>query len=102
MKQATASKLRTAAVVATNIAVMIAIMFVWQPASAQDTIVDQLNASKSAYIYIYNKTDGSPNRLTIVGDDDRGMMKYFCSIKGILKVTLNGVEYTCDPEKWTK
>ena len=68
------------------------------PVKAHETTLTEIKAYGQPYIYIYNKTDGSPDRLTIVDPVDPDVLEYFCSIKGILKVTLNGTEYTCDPK----
>ena len=68
------------------------------PVQAHEMTVEVIDTMGAGYIYIYNKTDGSPDRLTIVDPVDPDVLEYFCSIKGILKVTLNGTEYTCDPK----
>lgn len=85
------------------IAICFGLLFlVLSPAQGHETIVEVVDTMGAGYIYIYNKTDGSPDRLTVVDPIDPDVLEYFCTIPGILKVTLNGVEYTCDPEKWTK
>ena len=95
MKKATFSKLRTAAVVFTNLLVMAALMYIWQPVHSNETVVDELKENVPVYIYIYNRSDDKPDSVIIT---DEEVIEYVCSIEGIDNITIDGVDIVCDTE----
>lgn len=75
--------------------VLLLLMPIAQTLQAHDAVKNELMNSGVDYIYIYNRKDGSPDVITIIGKNDE-LLEIICSADGVNRVFVNNTRYICN------